>query len=91
MRQVIVNLPDDLARLVDAKVASGDYADASDVIREGLELVREHDKGFEDWLRDVAAPALAAMKADRSRRRSLGQVRASLDEAYRRAEARRSS
>lgn len=87
MRQVTLTLPDDLANLIEEKVASGAYPSESDVVREGLEFLRDHEDELEDWLRREAVPALEAMKADPTRRRSIDQVRAALDAAHRRATA----
>ena len=38
-----ISLTPELEKMVDAKVKSGRYASASEVIREGLRLLEEHD------------------------------------------------
>lgn len=40
-----------MARMVKDKVASGDYATESEVIREGLRALRSQDSALENWLR----------------------------------------
>jgi antitoxin ParD1/3/4 len=44
-----VSLTPELERLVQRKVKSGEYQTASEVIREGLRLIKERDK--QAWLR----------------------------------------
>ena len=58
------SLPAEHAAFIDAKVASGDYASASEVIRAGLRALQERDLAVERWLRDEVAPVYDRMKAD---------------------------
>ncbi|NBB48983.1 type II toxin-antitoxin system ParD family antitoxin [Rhizobium sp. CRIBSB] len=53
---VTVTLPTELLDLIRAKVASGDYADESQVVSEGLRLLASNEGALEDWLRDEVAP-----------------------------------
>ncbi|HKP78559.1 MAG TPA: type II toxin-antitoxin system ParD family antitoxin [Phenylobacterium sp.] len=62
-----VSLPSEQADFIDAKVASGDYASASEVVRAGLRALKERDEAVERWLREEVAPTYDAMKADPSR------------------------
>jgi antitoxin ParD1/3/4 len=62
-----VSLPAEHAAFIDAKVAAGDYASASEVVRAGLRALQERDAAVERWLQDEVAPAYDAMKADPSR------------------------
>lgn len=55
------------AEYIDAKVASGAYASASDVVRAGLLALQERDAEIEQWLVNEVAPVDDAMKADPSR------------------------
>ena len=84
-KQLSVTLPNEMAAQVRAKVASGEYASESEVIRDGLRALQARDKAVEHWLRHEVAPAYDAMKADPSRARSVADVRASLAVAHRRA------
>lgn len=77
-QQFSVTLPNEMAALVRAKVASGEYARESEVIREGLRALGAREHALEDWLRQQAAPAYDAFSADPSRGLSLEDVRASL-------------
>ena len=76
--QLSVTLPDDMADQVRARVASGEYANESEVIAEALRTLDDRDRDLEHWLRTEAVAIYDRMKADPSRGRSLEQVRASL-------------
>ena len=84
-RQLSVTLPNDMADRVRAKVASGEYASESEVIRDGLRALQERDRAIEHWLRQEVATAYDAIEADRSRRRSPADVRAALAAEHERA------
>lgn len=62
-----ISLPAEHAAFIDAKVAAGDYASASEVVRAGLRALRERDAAIERWLREEVAPAYDAMAADPAR------------------------
>jgi putative addiction module CopG family antidote len=84
-QQFSITLPHKMAQIVRAKVASGEYASESEVIRDGLRALQLHERALETFLREQVAPAYDAIKADPSRAVSGEKVRASL------AAARRSS
>jgi putative addiction module CopG family antidote len=63
-RQLVVNLPPNLADLVQRKVASGEYADESDVISDSLSLLEERESGLDRWLIEEVGPSYDAMHAD---------------------------
>jgi antitoxin ParD1/3/4 len=84
-RQLSVTLPNDMADQVRAKVASGEYASESEVIRDGLRALQEREKAMEAWLRSEVVSAYDALKADPSRARSTADVRAALAAAHERA------
>lgn len=77
-QQLSVTLPNEMAALVRAKVASGEYASESEVIREGLRALHARERAMEDWLRQKALPSYDAFRADPSRGMSLDEVRASI-------------
>jgi antitoxin ParD1/3/4 len=62
------------ASFIDAKVAGGGYASASEVVRAGLRALQERDEAVDRWLRDEVAPVYDAMQADPGRGRSPEQV-----------------
>jgi antitoxin ParD1/3/4 len=62
-----ISLPPEQASYIDALVASGTYATASEVVRAGLRALRERNEAVERWLRDEVVPVAAAMQDDPSR------------------------
>lgn len=63
-RQLSVTLPHEMADLVRTKVASGEYASESEVIRDGLRALAARDRAIESWLRDQVVPAYDHVQAD---------------------------
>ncbi len=74
-QQFSVTLPIEMANLVKTKVAGGEYASESEVIRDGLRVLMARDRAVEHWLAQEAGPAYDALKADPSRAISVDQVR----------------
>ncbi|RFD28581.1 CopG family transcriptional regulator [Pseudomonas sp. GL93] len=62
-QQMSITLPLEMAALVKAKVAAGEYASESEVIRDGLRALLARDRAMEDWLRDEVIPAATALEA----------------------------
>jgi Arc/MetJ-type ribon-helix-helix transcriptional regulator len=75
-----------MADLVKAKVAAGEYATESEVIRHGLRTLLARDRAMEAWLREQVVPVAQALKADPGRALSVDQAREQLaDKRWRRA------
>jgi Arc/MetJ-type ribon-helix-helix transcriptional regulator len=64
-----------MADVIKAKVATGEYATESEVIRDGLRVLMARDRAVENWLLEQVVPAYDALKADPSRAVSVEQVR----------------
>jgi len=77
-RQLSVTLPHDMAAQVRQRVASGEYASESEVVREGLRALQARERAMETWLSGAVVPAYDALKADPARARSPDEVRSSL-------------
>jgi putative addiction module CopG family antidote len=77
-QQFSITLPLEMADIVKTKVAAGEYATESEVIRDGLRVLMARDRMMENWLSQQVAPAYDALKADPSRAVSLSQVKARL-------------
>lgn len=77
-RQFNITLPNETADAVTAKVGSGEYANESEVICEGLRGLFAQDRAVERWLRTEVAAAYDELKADPSKALTLDQVRANL-------------
>ena len=55
-KQMSITLPLEMATMVEEKVASGEYASDSEVVRDGLRALMARDRAVERWLNDVVAP-----------------------------------
>jgi antitoxin ParD1/3/4 len=88
-QQLSITLPTEMADLVRAKVAAGEYASESEVIRDGLRTLLARDRAVEEWLRGSVAPAYDALKADPSRAVSATHVRSALSEEHKKALAKK--
>ncbi len=77
-QQFSVTLPNEMAAQVRAKVASGEYASESEVIRDGLRALQARDRAVESWLRNEALPAYDAYKAGAQRGLPLDEVKGAL-------------
>lgn len=77
-RQMSITLPHEMAQMVKEKVATGEYATESEVIRDGLRALAARDRAVDEWLRQQVSPAYDAMVKNPSKGRSLKQVRARL-------------
>jgi putative addiction module CopG family antidote len=74
-QQFSVTLPIEMADLVKSKVAGGEYATESEVIRDGLRVLMARDRAVESWLSQQVAPAYDALKADPGRAIPIEKVR----------------
>jgi antitoxin ParD1/3/4 len=82
-QQLSITLPTEMAGLVKSKVASGDYATESEVIRDGLRVLMARDRAIEQWLASQVGPAHDALAADPARAIPIDQVRQRLAEVHR--------
>ena len=69
-----ISLPAEQGAYIDALVASGAYATASEVVRAGLRALQERESAVERWLRDEVVPAALALEADPARGVAAEQV-----------------
>jgi putative addiction module CopG family antidote len=81
-RQMSITLPVEMADSVRAKVASGDYASESEVIREGLRALEARDEAVERWLRTEVVVTYEEMKAHPERGIPAEEVRANIERMY---------
>lgn len=77
-QQLSITLPNDVVGLVKAKVAAGEYASESEVIRAGLRALLDRDQAMENWLQQEVAGAYDALQADPGRAVSIDKLRARL-------------
>ena len=88
-QQLSITLPADMAKAIKVKVASGEYATESEVIRDGLRVLMARDRAMENWLHAQVGPAFDAFKANPARAVSIKQVRARLATERKKARAKR--
>jgi antitoxin ParD1/3/4 len=82
-QQFSITLPNELAAVVKAKVAAGEYTTESEMIRDGLRTLVARDQAIETWLRKEVSRAHDALTADPSRVVNAANVRATLAAAHR--------
>lgn len=88
-QQFSVTLTHEMATLVRAKVATGEYATESEVIRDGLRVLIARDSALNAWLKEQVGPAYDALKANPERALSAAQVRAQLAAEHKQKSAKR--
>ena len=74
-----ITLPIEMAEMVKAKVASGEYATESEVIRDGLRTLLARDAAIEKWLVEEVGPAYDELKAHPERAVTPEDLRKRLD------------
>ena len=80
-QQMSITLPNEMAEFVRERVARGDYASDSEVLRDAIRALRERDRAIEAWLRDEVVPAAKALRENPERALSADDVRAELAKA----------
>ena len=78
-QQMSITLPRDMAESVKAKVAAGEYASESEVIRDGLRVLMARDRAIEQWLTNQVGAAYDALVASPESGLSADEVRARLN------------
>ena len=86
-QQFSITLPNDMAEAVRAKVAAGEYATESEVIRDGLRVLMARDRAVEEWLRGEVVAAYDALQAEPARAVSVDRIRARLAAEHKAASA----
>jgi len=84
-QQFSITLPNEMAEAVKAKVAAGQYATESEVMRDGLRVLLARDRAVEVWLLKDVAAAYDALKADPSRAVGVGTVKSRLAATHKKA------
>ncbi len=86
-QQFSITLPNEMADIVKGKVATGEYATESEVIRDGLRVLMARDRAVDHWLLQEVGPAYDALKADPARAITIDQMRATLAAEHKKATA----
>jgi putative addiction module CopG family antidote len=80
-----ITLPNEMAQIVRDKVASGEYASESEVIRDGLRSLVARDRALEEWLRTDVVHAYDELRANPKSGIPLREIRAALATQHQRA------
>ena len=86
---MIVMSSDTRTKPSESKVAAGEYATESEVIRDGLRVLLARDRAVEDWLCREVGAAYDALKAEPARALDAEAVKARLSAAHQKASAKR--
>ncbi|MDR3424940.1 MAG: type II toxin-antitoxin system ParD family antitoxin [Alphaproteobacteria bacterium] len=82
-----VTLPHDMAAMVKAKVASGEYASESEVVRDGLRTLQARDAAVESWLRTEVVKSIEEHAGNPEAAVPADQMMSRLREAHRKRRA----
>jgi antitoxin ParD1/3/4 len=77
MRKLNVSLSDEFVDFVESEVASGEYASASEVVRDGLRLLQWEKAAYHEKiliLRRAVGIGVAQARSGRLSRRSVGEI-----------------
>ena len=77
-QQFSITLPNEMADIIKTKVATGEYATESEVIRDGLRALMARDRAVDSLLTQEVGPAYDALKANPMRGVTVDQLRAAL-------------
>ena len=86
-QQFSITLPNEMADIVKTKVAAGEYATESEVIRDGLPALMARDRAVDNWLMQEVGPAYDALKANPGRAVTVDQLREALAAEHKKAKA----
>ena len=65
-KAISITLPHNMIRMIKTRVATGEYASESEVVRDGLRTLQARDAAVEKWLRGEVAKSYDEYKADPS-------------------------
>jgi antitoxin ParD1/3/4 len=88
-QQFSITLPNEMADIVKNKVATGEYATESEVIRDGIRVLMARDRAMEHWLLQEVGPAYDVLKAHPSRALTPQQIRATLAAEHKKAKTKK--
>lgn len=77
-----ITLPHEMAQMVKDKVSSGEYASESEVIRDGLRVLKARDAAVDSWIREEVLSAYEAYRADPSQLLTVEQVFDDIEARY---------
>lgn len=84
-QQFSVTLPNEMAKMVKARVSSGEYASESEVIRDGLRALEARERVVDEWLTKEVATAYDKLESDPASALTLDQIRQHLSDKHKRS------
>ncbi len=84
-QQFSITVPNEMADIIKTKVAAGEYATESEVIRDGMRALMARDRAVDNWLMQEVGPAYDAMKSEPARAVTVDQLRTSLATEHKKA------
>lgn len=75
----LIALPDDMARIIEARLASGEYETEIDVLRDGLQALDERVRCAEDWVTEEVIPTYNRVVAGIEKTKSASETWDSLN------------
>jgi putative addiction module CopG family antidote len=84
-QQFSITLPNEMAEAVRAKVAAGEYATESEVIRDGLRVLLARDRAIDNWLRKDVTAAYDALRTEPARAIGANAIKARLAAVHRKS------
>jgi antitoxin ParD1/3/4 len=82
-RQLSITLPNGMADALKERVASGEYASESEVVRDGLRALFAREAAIDMWLQDEVVASYDALREQPSRAISAADMRSHLAEVHR--------
>lgn len=76
------SLTEEQAKFIDEKVQNGEYATASEVVRESIREMQDDNAAIERWLRKDVLPVLDRVRSGRAETHTPQEVRRHLRERY---------
>lgn len=78
--RLTITLTPELLDFVREQTAGGDYNSDSEVVRDGLRLLKERDKAVRQWLAEKVVPAYLQYKANPETAMTREQIEQKLDD-----------
>ncbi|WP_343676927.1 type II toxin-antitoxin system ParD family antitoxin [Paraburkholderia heleia] len=87
--RLTITLTPELLEFVRARTAEGDYNSDSEVIRDGLRLLKERDNAVRQWLTEKVVPSYLQYKANPESAMTRKQIEEQLDRDRRQRRAKK--
>jgi antitoxin ParD1/3/4 len=79
LRQITIELPEDMIEIMHERIALGQFASESDMVRQGLIALDTQETEVEHWFHQQVAPAYDAYKTGMTRTSGISEAMLRLD------------